>query len=202
MATGAERPMRLTDLCIFGLPGGTPLPAVAFVLSGTPLWRAAVGAVGAAAAAGASKGSFGVLFLFDGMVAEIREATAAGVVVAASGKSTTAAAGDAPPAVGEPSRASMDARSGRDGAGKDLAEEIGRRRRRLGSAETLRAQWKRECSFHPLLSPAALTCEGRGVAPFPKLRNMLGEGGNTGSARRPGRIQPIILAVIMRVSAF
>ena len=123
--------MRLTAF-VFTWAGGAPLLAVT--------------AGGAAAAAGASKICFGILFLFNGMVAEIKADTSPAFGGPPTGTSTTAAKGGAPPAVRGPCGGSMAARSGRVVAGKGGPEEIGRRRQRqrLGFAETLRAQWKGE----------------------------------------------------------
>jgi hypothetical protein len=101
------------------------------------LAAAAVIAGGAAAAAGASKNCFGILFLFNGMVAEIMGDTSPAFGGPPTGTSTTAGEGGAPPTVGGPCGGSMAARSGRVVAGKGGTEEIGRRRRRLGFAETL-----------------------------------------------------------------
>ena len=141
--------MRLTAF-VFTLAGG-PLLAAAFVLTlagGAPLLAVAAG--GAAAAAGASKICFGILFLFDGMVAEIMADTSPAVGGPPTGTSTTATEGGAPPAVRGPCGGSMAARSGRVVAGKGGPEEIGRRRRWLGFAETLRAQWKGEYWVRPV----------------------------------------------------
>ena len=135
---GGARPMRLTAF-VFTLAGGAPLLAAAFVLTlagGAPLLAVVAG--GAAAAAGASKICFGILFLFDGMVAEIMADTSPAFGGPPTGTSTTAAEGGAPPAVRGPCGGSMAARSGRVVAGKGGPEEIGRRRR-LGFTETLRA---------------------------------------------------------------
>nr|XP_051197354.1 uncharacterized protein LOC127310749 [Lolium perenne] len=142
---GGARPMRLTAF-VFTLVGGAPLGPAAFVFILPPFLAApAVTAGGAAAAAGTSKNCFGILFLFNGMVAEIMADTSPAFGGPPTGISTTAGEGGAPPAVGGPCGGSMAARSGRVVAGEGGAEEIGRRRRRrLGFAETLRAQWRGE----------------------------------------------------------
>ena len=133
--SGGARLMRLTDI-VFPLPGGAPLGPDDFDLNLTPF----LAADGAAAAAGASKNTFGILFLFeDGMVVKIVADTSPAVGGPPTGTSTTAAEGGGPPSVCGPCRRSMAARSDRVVAGKGGAEEIGRR---LGFAETLRAQWK------------------------------------------------------------
>jgi hypothetical protein len=84
----------------------------------------------AAAAAGALKNCFGILFLFNGMVAQIMADTSPAFGGPPTGTSTTTAEGGAPPAVGGPCGRSMAAGSGREGG----AEEIGRQRR-LASAK-------------------------------------------------------------------
>jgi hypothetical protein len=82
-----------------------------------------------------------------------------------TGTSTTAAVGYAPPAEGGPCGGSMAAGSGRDVAGKGEAEEIERRRRRLGFAETVRAQWEEGYWFRPLSALPPPTSRGRKPAP-------------------------------------
>jgi hypothetical protein len=68
---GGARPMRLTAF-VFTLLGGAPLGLTAFVFTLPPfLLAAAVTAGRAAATTGASKNCFGILFLFNGMAAEI-----------------------------------------------------------------------------------------------------------------------------------
>src|SRR3954467_13909610 len=127
---GGARPMRLTCF-VFTLGCGAPLGPAAFVFILPPFWAAGGAAAGGAAAAeGASKNCFGILFLFDGMVAEIMADTSPALGGPPTGTSTTAAVGDAPPAVGGPCGGSMAAGSGRDVAGKGGAEEFERRRRR------------------------------------------------------------------------
>jgi hypothetical protein len=83
------------------LAGVVPLgpAALVFIL---PAFLAAGGASAgeAAAAAGASKNCFGILFLFDGMVAEIMADTTPAFGGPPTGTSTTAAEGGAPPVVG------------------------------------------------------------------------------------------------------
>jgi hypothetical protein len=59
----------------------------------------------------------------------------------------------------------MAARSGRVIAGKGRAEEIGRRQRRSGFGETLRAQWRGEWWFRPLFPFPPRTSRGRRAAP-------------------------------------
>jgi hypothetical protein len=76
---------------------------------------------------------------------------------------TTAGEGGAPPAIGGACGGSMAARSGCVVAEKGRAEEIGRRR--LGFRETLRAQWRGECRFHPLFPFPPRTSRGRRAAP-------------------------------------
>jgi hypothetical protein len=153
------RPMRLTAF-VFTLDCGAPLAPAAFVFILPPFLAAG----GAAAAEGASKNCFGNLFLFDGMVAEIMADTSPAFGGPPTGTSTTAAEGGAPPAVGGPCGGSMAARSGRVVAGKGGAEEIGRRRR-LGFAETLRAQWRGGYWFGPLFPLPPRTSRGRRPAP-------------------------------------
>jgi hypothetical protein len=99
------------------------------------------------------------------MVAEIMGDTSPAFGGPPTGTSTTAGEGGAPPAVGGPCGGSMAARSSRVVAGKDGAEEIGRRRRRLGFAETLRAQWRGEWWFGPLFPFPPRTSRGRRAAP-------------------------------------
>ncbi|KAK1649863.1 hypothetical protein QYE76_067668 [Lolium multiflorum] len=160
---GGARPMRLTCL-VFNLGCGAPLGPAAFVFI-LPPFLAAGGAAaegaaagGAAAGEGPSKNCFGNLFLFDGMVAEIMADTSPALGGPTTGTSTTAAVGDGPPAYDGPCGGSMAAGSGRDVAGKGGAEEIERRRRRLGFAETVRTQWKGGYWFRPLfpLPPRAI----------------------------------------------
>nr|XP_051185474.1 uncharacterized protein LOC127299548 [Lolium perenne] len=134
------RPMRLADF-VFTLLGGASLGPAAFVFILLPFLAApAVTAGGAAATAGASKKCFGILFLLNGMVAEIMADTPPPLGGPPTGTSTTAGEGGAPPVVGGACEVFMAARSGRVVAGMGGAEEIGRRWRRLGFAETLRAQ--------------------------------------------------------------
>ncbi|KAM0840942.1 hypothetical protein ACQ4PT_059340 [Festuca glaucescens] len=87
--------MRLTAF-VFTLDCGAPLGPAAFVFI-LPPFLAAGGAAagGAAAAAGASKNCFGILFLFDGMVAEIMTDTSPAFGGPPTGTSTTAAEGAA-----------------------------------------------------------------------------------------------------------
>jgi hypothetical protein len=129
---------------VFTLLGGAPLGRTAFVftlpfLSVAPITAGGVTAGGAAAAAGASKCCFGILFLFNGMAAEIMADTSPVVGGPPTGTLTTTGEGGASPAIGGACGGSMAARSGRVVAGKGGAEEIGRRRRRLVFRETLRA---------------------------------------------------------------
>ncbi|KAK1618241.1 hypothetical protein QYE76_023758 [Lolium multiflorum] len=100
----------------------------------------------------------------SGMVAEIMADTSPAFGGPPTGTSTTAGEGGAPPAVSGACDRFMAARSGRVVAGKGGAEEIGRRRR-LGFAETLRAQWRGEWWFGPLFSFLPHTSRGRGDAP-------------------------------------
>jgi hypothetical protein len=160
---GGARPMRLTAF-VFTLLGGAPLGLTAFVftlpfLSAAAVTAGGVTAGGAAAAAGASKRCFGILFLFNGMAAEIMADTSPAFGGPPTGTSTTAGEGGAPPAVGGACGGSMAARSGRVVAGKGGAKEIGRRR--LGFRETLRAQWRRECRFRPLFPFPPRTSRGQ-----------------------------------------
>jgi hypothetical protein len=99
------------------------------------------------------------------MVAEIMADTSPAFGGPPTGTSTTVVEGGAPPAVGGPCGGSMAARSGRVIAGKGGAEEIGRRRRQLGFAETLRAQWRGEWWFGPLFPFPPRTSRGRRAAP-------------------------------------
>jgi len=157
--------MRLTCF-VFTLGCGAPLGPAAFVFILSPFLAAGGAAAGGAAAAeGASKNCFGILFLFDGMVAEIMADTSPALGGPPTGTSTTAAVGDAPPAVGGPCGGSMAAGSGRDVAGKGGAEEIERRRWRLGFAETVRAQWRGGYWFGPLFPLPPRTSRGRRPAP-------------------------------------
>lgn len=120
---GGARPMRLIAF-VRTLAGATPLGPTALVFSlppflavgGAMAGEAAAGAA-AAAAAGASKNCFGILFLFDGMVAEIMADTAPAFGAAPTATSTTAAGGDASLAVGGSCGRSMAAGSGREGRG-------------------------------------------------------------------------------------
>jgi hypothetical protein len=75
------------------------------------------------------------------IVAEIMADTSPTFGGPPTGTSPTAAEGGAPPAAG-PCGGSMAVGSGRDVAGKGGAEEIGRQRRRLGFAETVRTKWR------------------------------------------------------------
>jgi hypothetical protein len=139
---GGARPMRLTAF-IFTLLGGAPLGQTAFFftrpfLSAAPITAGGATAGGAAAAVGASKCCFEILFLFNGMAAEIMAATSPVVGGPPTGAVTIAVEGGTPPVVGGACGGSMPARSGRVVAGKGGAEDIGRRRQRLGFHETLR----------------------------------------------------------------
>nr|XP_051211230.1 uncharacterized protein LOC127328690 [Lolium perenne] len=135
---GGARPMRLIAF-VLTLAGTAPLGPTVLVFILPPFLEAdgasagGVAAGEAAAAAGASKNCFGILFLFDGMVAQIMADTAPAFGGPLTGTSTTAAEGGAPPAVGGPCGGSMAAGSGRLVTGKGGVEEIGRRR--LASAK-------------------------------------------------------------------
>ena len=69
---GAARPTRVVGFFAFG---GAPLGPTAFVFTRPPFAAAAGVAAGAAPAAASLKKTFGIRFLFDGMVAEITAAT-------------------------------------------------------------------------------------------------------------------------------
>nr|XP_051229361.1 uncharacterized protein LOC127347185 [Lolium perenne] len=122
---GGVRPVRLTAF-VFTLDGGAPLGPAAFVFVMPPFLAApAVTAGGAAAAAGASQNCFGILFLYNGMVAEIMADTSPAFGGPPTGTSTTAGEGGAPLAVGGPCGGSMAGRSIRVVVGKGGAEVIG-----------------------------------------------------------------------------
>ncbi|KAM0845874.1 hypothetical protein ACQ4PT_056064 [Festuca glaucescens] len=118
---GGARPMRLTAF-VFTLDCGAPLGPAAFVFI-LPPFLAAGGAAagGAAAAAGASKNCFGILFLFDGMVAEIMADTSPAFGGPPTGTSTTAAEGGAPPVK---EAESGDMKKGAVNATQDLYEVV------------------------------------------------------------------------------
>jgi hypothetical protein len=99
------------------------------------------------------------------MAAEIMADTSPAFGGPPTGTLTPRGEGGAPPAVGGACGGSMAARSGRVVAGKGGAEEIGRRRRRLGFRETLRAQWRGEYRFRPLFPFPPHTSRGRRAAP-------------------------------------
>ncbi|KAM0845875.1 hypothetical protein ACQ4PT_056064 [Festuca glaucescens] len=113
--------MRLTAF-VFTLDCGAPLGPAAFVFI-LPPFLAAGGAAagGAAAAAGASKNCFGILFLFDGMVAEIMADTSPAFGGPPTGTSTTAAEGGAPPVK---EAESGDMKKGAVNATQDLYEVV------------------------------------------------------------------------------